>query len=128
MRNAGPAVPEGPELTTEEIKKVSIPLFLAGTPVSAQADGFSALGAASALLLGLYARARGAGGETMVTSMLSTMGHALGDDMVSYDARPPLAPADPELWGLHALYRLYPTADGWCFLAAPEDRDWSARC
>ena len=126
LRNAGPAVRDGPELTTEEIKKVSIPLFLAGTPVSAQADGFSALGAATALLLGLYARARGAGSETMVTSMLSTMGHALGDDMVSYDGRPSLATADADLWGLHALYRLYPTADGWCFLAAPGERDWSA--
>ena len=126
MRNAGPAVPEGPELTTEEIKSVSIPLFLAGTPVSAQADGFSALGAATALLLGLYARARGAGSETMVTSMLSTVGHALGDDMVSYDGRPAIAAADDDLWGLHALYRIYPTANGWCFLAAPEDRDWAA--
>src|SRR5262249_47565462 len=36
----------------------------------------------------------------------------------------PVAEADPDGYGYHALYRLYQAADGWVFLAAPSQRDW----
>src|SRR4029077_11699399 len=36
------------------------------------------------------------------------------------------APApDDDLYGLGPRYRLYETAEGWVFLAAPSQRDWS---
>lgn len=125
MRNAGGSVAERPDLSNAEVKKHSINLFRSNAPVSAQADGFSALAAATALLLGLLGRARGSGGQSMLTTMLSSVSHALGDDMVDYAGRPPTAKADPELLGLNALYRLYETSDGWVFLAAPAEGDWA---
>ena len=58
--------------------------------------------------------------------MLSTMAHCLSEDMVEYAGRPPLRTPDHDLYGLDARYRLYETADGWVFLAAPADDDWDA--
>jgi crotonobetainyl-CoA:carnitine CoA-transferase CaiB-like acyl-CoA transferase len=125
MRNAGGSVAERSDLSTEEVKRHSINLFRSNAPVSAQADGFSALAAATALLLGLLGRARGSGGQSMLTTMVSSVSHALGDDMVDYVGRPPAIKADADLLGLNALYRLYETADGWVFLAAPAESDWA---
>jgi crotonobetainyl-CoA:carnitine CoA-transferase CaiB-like acyl-CoA transferase len=88
------------------------------------ADGFSALGVASALLLGLLARARGAPGQAMQSSMLLSMAHVLVEDMVEYDGRAPHAASDPGLHGLSARYRLYETSDRWVFLAAPAPSEW----
>jgi crotonobetainyl-CoA:carnitine CoA-transferase CaiB-like acyl-CoA transferase len=123
-RNSGPGVPDGPDLTTEDIKRISIPMFISAAPVSAQADGFSALVGATGLLLGLLGRARRGDGDSVVTSMLTTTGHAIGDDMVSYEGRHAITTPDPDLWGLNALYRLYPAAEGWVFLACPKEQEW----
>jgi crotonobetainyl-CoA:carnitine CoA-transferase CaiB-like acyl-CoA transferase len=62
----------------------------------------------------------------MSTSMLLSNAFALSEDMVSYAGRGPIAVPDEELYGLGALYRLYPTAAGWIFLAAPAEADWAA--
>jgi crotonobetainyl-CoA:carnitine CoA-transferase CaiB-like acyl-CoA transferase len=118
-------VPRGPELTLEEVKRNSIRLSAAAMGVG-HADGFSALGVASALLVGLLAKKRGAPGQSMMTSMLSTMAHTLSEDMVEYDNRPPLPTPGVELYGLGARYRLYRASDGWVFLAAPSDKEWRA--
>jgi crotonobetainyl-CoA:carnitine CoA-transferase CaiB-like acyl-CoA transferase len=88
------------------------------------ADGFSALGVASALLLGLLARERGAPGQAMQSSMLLSMAHVLVEDMVEYEGRAPKTASDPGLHGLSARYRLYETGDGWVFLAAPAVSEW----
>jgi crotonobetainyl-CoA:carnitine CoA-transferase CaiB-like acyl-CoA transferase len=87
-------------------------------------DGFSALGAGTALALGLLARKRGAPGQSMLTTMLNTVAHAISEDMVEYDGRDAAPTVDPDLFGLHARYRLYETADGWVFLAAPTAREF----
>ncbi len=58
--------------------------------------------------------------------MLRTMAHVLVEDMVEYDARPTRRTADIGLHGLSARYRLYETADGWVFLAAPAPSEWDA--
>jgi crotonobetainyl-CoA:carnitine CoA-transferase CaiB-like acyl-CoA transferase len=50
----------------------------------------------------------------------------LADQMVDYRAMSPLPAPDNELLGLSARYRLYETADGWVFLAAPDDAQWDA--
>jgi crotonobetainyl-CoA:carnitine CoA-transferase CaiB-like acyl-CoA transferase len=46
--------------------------------------------------------------------------------MVEYDDRPSRLMTDPGLHGLSARYRLYETADGWVFLAAPAPSEWDA--
>jgi crotonobetainyl-CoA:carnitine CoA-transferase CaiB-like acyl-CoA transferase len=90
-----------------------------------QADGFSAAGVATALLLGVLAKRRGGPGQEMTTSMLSTMAHCLSEDMVEYADRAPLRTPDRELFGLDARYRLYEAQEGWVFLAAPAEDDWA---
>lgn len=122
----GPAnIPQGPELSVEDVRAFSMRLSRAAMGVG-NADGFSALGVGTALLLGLLAKKRGAGGQAMATSMLGTMAHALSEDMVEYEGRPPLATPGPDLVGLGARYRLYQAADGWVFLAAPSRGEWAA--
>jgi crotonobetainyl-CoA:carnitine CoA-transferase CaiB-like acyl-CoA transferase len=85
------------------------------------ADGFAAVTAGTALVLGLLARARGAGAQVMHTSMLTSASHALSEVNVSYLNRPDVPVADPGLHGFGARYRLYEASDGWLFVAAPTD-------
>jgi crotonobetainyl-CoA:carnitine CoA-transferase CaiB-like acyl-CoA transferase len=122
----GPAnVPSDSELSTEQVRLYSTRLAMATMTVG-QADGFSALGVGTALLLGLLAKRRGAPGQEMSTSMISTMTHCLSEDMVEYEGRRPIPAPSRELLGLSARYRLYQSADGWVFLAAPHDDEWAS--
>ncbi len=124
MRNLGPSVPEGPELDLADVRRHS--MRMSGAAMGyANADGCSALGVATVLLLGLVARRRGAPGQRLLTTMLSTLAHTLSEDMIEYEGRAPAPSPDPDLYGIHAGYRLYEAADGWVFLAAPRPREWS---
>jgi crotonobetainyl-CoA:carnitine CoA-transferase CaiB-like acyl-CoA transferase len=125
MRNIGGSAPDGPDLDVEVVKPAALRIAQAAMAVG-HADGFSALAVASTLLLGLVARARGAPGQAMQTSMLRTMSHVLIEDMVEYDSQPPRRGSDVGLHGLAARYRLYETAEGWVFLAAPAPKEWDA--
>jgi crotonobetainyl-CoA:carnitine CoA-transferase CaiB-like acyl-CoA transferase len=118
-------LPGDPSLSMLEVRLYAARLGAATMSVG-QADGFSALGVGTAMLLGILARRRGAPGQQMTTSMLSTMAHCLAEDMIEYAGRPELRGPDHDLNGLGARYRLYPTADGWVFLAAPADDEWQA--
>ena len=124
-RNIGDAVPEGPDLTMDQIRDGSNRLRIANLTVG-HADGFSALGVATGLLLGLLSRELGQGAQSVHTTMLATLSHVLSDVMVDYPNRPPLVKPDPGLYGLGACYRLYETADGWVFLAIATDREWAS--
>jgi crotonobetainyl-CoA:carnitine CoA-transferase CaiB-like acyl-CoA transferase len=106
-----------------EIKRNAVRMALAVLGVG-NADGLSAVSAATAMLLGLLARERGAGGQAMLTTMLSSVGHALGEAMTVDAVGSEAVSADAGLYGFGALYRLYETADGWVFLAAPSESDW----
>jgi crotonobetainyl-CoA:carnitine CoA-transferase CaiB-like acyl-CoA transferase len=94
--------------------------------MNAQADGFASLAVATALLLGLLGRKRGNPAPRMLTTMLSSVTHAVSSDVVSYPGRTPALAVDPQLMGLGARYRLYEAADGWVFLAAPNEKEWVA--
>jgi len=60
----------------------------------------------------------------MLTTMMSTSAHALSEQMVRYASMVDDAVADPDLYGIGALYRLYEAAGGWVFLAAVTEREW----
>jgi crotonobetainyl-CoA:carnitine CoA-transferase CaiB-like acyl-CoA transferase len=128
MRNIGTAIEERPGLSLKEIRADAMRLSGAGTTEYAQADGISALTAASAMALGLLVRDRTGVAQEMLTTMLTSTAHALADDMAEYKDRPPTQAADSELLGYSALYRLYRAADEWIYLAAPSADDWSALC
>jgi crotonobetainyl-CoA:carnitine CoA-transferase CaiB-like acyl-CoA transferase len=123
MRNIGESAPRGPNLDVDVVKPAALRVAQSAMGVG-HADGFGALGVASALLLGLLGRARGAPGQALQTSMLRTMAHVLVEDMIEYDACPTRSTADIALHGLCARYRLYETGDGWVFLAAPATSEW----
>ena len=126
MRSIGSSVPEHPGMSIAEIRASALRLASAGTTEYAQADGISAVTVASALALGLVARDRCGVAQTMLTTMLTSTAHALADDMVEYEGRPPTPAADPDLFGYSARYRLYEASDGWIYLAAPAEREWPA--
>jgi crotonobetainyl-CoA:carnitine CoA-transferase CaiB-like acyl-CoA transferase len=122
-RNAEATIPDRANLTLDEVKEVAIRLSAAVMGVG-NSDGLSSVSTATAMLLGLVARARGAGGQQMLTSMLSSTAHALSEVMIDYDGAPPAPTADSGLLGFSALYRLYQASDDWVFLAAPSAREW----
>src|ERR1700722_11336884 len=128
MRNIGTAIDERPGLTLKEIRADALRLSGAGTTEYAQADGISALTAASAMALGLLVRDRTGVSQEMLTTMLTSTAHALADDMAEYKDRPPTRAADAELLGYSALFRLYRASDEWIYLAAPSTGDWEALC
>lgn len=101
-------------------------LHAAGAVPAVQSDGIAALGVASAMLVGLYAKRSGTELAGMVTTMLGTVHQALINYNTSYDGRPEIAAPDAQFHGLGALYRMYPASDGWVFLAAPLASEWEA--
>jgi crotonobetainyl-CoA:carnitine CoA-transferase CaiB-like acyl-CoA transferase len=122
-RRSGGGGPEGMDLSMDEIKDAT--LRMGGAPAG-HPDGMAALGVAVGMLLGLYARDRGAGGQVTLTSMLSTMGHVLSDSVIDYEGVPSPPVTDPDVYGFSATYRLYRASDGWIVLCAPGDAAWRA--
>ena len=59
---------------------------------------------------------------------MASNAYALSEHFIDYPGRPPRAMPDAGVHGLHALYRLYQTEDGWIFVAAPDDRDFARLC
>ena len=125
LANVGHTVEERADLTMEQIQDGARRLSAAGTMANAQADGFAALGVSTAILFGLTARAYGAGGQELSSSMLNTACHAMSAQAVTYPGAPKEPAPDAELRGLGSLYRVYDAADGYVFLAAPTDREWT---
>ena len=124
LANVGATVPEHPDLNIEQIRDGMRRLSAANTSANAQADGFAALGVASAILFGLVSRDAGAGGQELFSSMLNTGAHAMSAHTVTYDGAPPPPTPDDHLRGLGPLHRIYDTADGYVMLAASDDEDW----
>ena len=124
-RNVGASIPEARDLTLDQIKPLANKLGDAVMGVG-NSDGLSSVSVGTALMLGLLARQRGAGGQEMMTSMLSSTAHALSEVMVSYEGHPRTATAGADCAGFHALYRLYQASDAedWVFLAAPTQKEW----
>jgi crotonobetainyl-CoA:carnitine CoA-transferase CaiB-like acyl-CoA transferase len=116
------ALPAGASL--DDIRTAAIRLACAAAVPSAQADGMAALAVASTMLLGLLARARRRPLAPLTTTMLSTGSHALLDRVVDFPGRPASPEVDPDGNGFHPLYRMYPAAKGWVFLAAPTEQEW----
>lgn len=91
-------------------------------------DPSTAMIVATAGMLGLYAmRERGTGQRINVDMMLANA-WANFDDALRYAGKPSRAAVDSEGFGLHALYRLYPCASGWVFIAVRGEANFSALC
>ena len=93
-----------------------------------EGDPTAALGAATAMMLGLVALSRTGKGQEVVTSMICSNAYANSDECIDYRGRPPVALADESLRGIDALYRIYDAQDGYVFLAAPQEKEWVPLC
>jgi crotonobetainyl-CoA:carnitine CoA-transferase CaiB-like acyl-CoA transferase len=116
--------PDDPMTSLEATTARSAQLRAASASRYASADGVAALGVASAVLMGLLARARGRGGQHIVSSMLQSTAHAMADHIVDFSTNPGGVAPGSHMRGPGALYRVYDTSDGWVFLAAPQPREW----
>jgi crotonobetainyl-CoA:carnitine CoA-transferase CaiB-like acyl-CoA transferase len=115
-----------PPVDLDDVHRKAATLHAGSATPAVQSDGIAALGVASALMVGLYAKRRGIDIPNMVTTMLGTVQQALIVHNASYAGRPVIETADHEFYGINALYRMYRAADGWVFLAAPLAREWPA--
>ncbi|BBX17023.1 CoA transferase [Mycolicibacterium duvalii] len=110
----------------DEAHRRAITLHAGSAVPAVQSDGIAALGVASALLVGLYAKRRGITLPHMTTTMLGTALQSVINHNTGYAGRPSIESTDDQFFGLNALYRMYRAADGWVFLAAPLAREWPA--
>jgi crotonobetainyl-CoA:carnitine CoA-transferase CaiB-like acyl-CoA transferase len=126
----GAAFQAGPALTAvcrnlDERREISRQLIRAN---ESNPDPNTSVVAATAILLALVARERFGVGQAVFVNMLAANLYANADDALDYVGKPPRPTSDPDLFGPSALYRLYPTADGWLFLAVTSDVEWSRCC
>ena len=114
-----------PQLTQDwgvpELSAVIKPRLAAPT----DGDSNAALSVLSAMLLGLAHQRRTGQGQHVSLSMLSGNALCYSDDFCRYADKAPVPMTDDENHGLNALYRLYQVSDGWVFLAAPGEREWT---
>lgn len=89
-------------------------------------DPNTSLVIASATMLALYVQRTQGLGQHVVCDMMTANAYANFDDFISYEGKPSRPTPLEGLYGLSSLYRLYPTGDGWVFLAAPTEREWRA--
>lgn len=87
-------------------------------------DPNTSLVIASAAMLGLYVQRTQGVGQHIQCNMMGANAYANFDDFLSYEGKRERPAPLPGLYGLSATYRLYPTAQGWVFLACPTDREW----
>jgi crotonobetainyl-CoA:carnitine CoA-transferase CaiB-like acyl-CoA transferase len=94
----------------------------------ANGDAASAASAASALSLAILAKKRFGVGQYVRTTMLAGNAYSYSEDFNSYEGKSSRRPVDPEQLGASAVYRLYPAAHGWVFLATPRQSEWDDFC
>lgn len=111
--------------TLPELRETARRLFRAN---ELNPDPNTSLVVASATLLGLRARRRFGVGQEVFVDMFGANAHANADDFVDYAGKPPRPEPDADLFGLNALWRLYPAAEGWVFLGLARQREWERFC
>lgn len=121
----GAVPPPDQEMSHEEIIEVSRRL---GRSNETNPDPNGSMVTSTAILLGLYARDRFGEGQYIQTTMLGANAYANADDFFSFDGKPERRIPDGDGYGLGPLYRLYQSKEGWVFLSAESDDEWSALC
>jgi crotonobetainyl-CoA:carnitine CoA-transferase CaiB-like acyl-CoA transferase len=123
--NLGESNTGGGDLPMSEVQYLARRLGGASTTNSANADGVAAVSVATAILFGVYARDRGAGGQELCTSMVNSNAHMQAAYTVQYPGSLPPPMVDNGMYGFNALYRTYDAAEGQVFLAAASDREFA---
>ena len=117
--------PKERPMTIEEIESISKKLKRAN---DGTADHNTAMVNAVGLLFGLYARERTGKAQYVESTMIAANAYANADDFYWHQGKVSRRLADPNGYGLDALYRLYQAKTGWVFLACPFEEEWIALC
>ena len=125
LRQAGAAMPPEACGSIADLREAARQLMRAN---EANPDPNTGVCVATATLLGLWAQRHCGIGQQIFVNMLAANAYANSDDFIKYDGKPAAPQVDAELHGTAATYRLYETAEGWVFFAAPTDADWQAFC
>ena len=83
---------------------------------------------ATAIILGLRARDLTGKGQPVHVTMLNANAWTNADEYYDHANRTPIALPDEEIYGLHALYRLYRCREGWVFLGCLFQDEWEIFC
>ena len=78
--------------------------------------------------LALYHKAKTGQGQRVETSLLQSGAFLSSDAFTAYPLRPERRLADPGLYGLGPLDRMYLTAEGWIFLVCMKEHHWHLLC
>jgi crotonobetainyl-CoA:carnitine CoA-transferase CaiB-like acyl-CoA transferase len=127
LAQAGRGMPPSPDtpMTIEEIKEVS---RLLGRAQEVNPDLSTGMVSATSVVMALYARERFGVAQYLEPTLIAASAYACVDDFYDYAGRPERPLADPDGYGLNALYRLYRAENSWLFLACPMPGDWETLC
>jgi crotonobetainyl-CoA:carnitine CoA-transferase CaiB-like acyl-CoA transferase len=89
-------------------------------------DSNGALAILVTVVLAVFHQRRTGRGQFVGTSMISGNAWAYADDFCSYAGKPPTPVCDDDYFGLSALERVYPAAQGWVCLVVRTEREWRA--
>jgi len=115
----------GVELSPEELAHWSYYLSKSN---EANPDYNAGLAAAAAITMALYHRSRTGVGQALETRMMLSNSYTLSEHFIDFPGRPPRVLPDQQVFGLHALMRLYPAASGWVCVAAPSAAEFARLC
>jgi len=105
-------------MSLDEVREVTRRLFRAN---ELNPDPNTSMVIATAVCLGLMARARTGKGQKILVDMFGANAWANWDDFLSYPGKPERPAVDAGHHGLAPGYRLYECADGWVFVHAASD-------
>ncbi len=82
----------------------------------------------AAILMALHVRNRTGRGQKIETSLLGNGLLLNAEHFLDYQGKPEPRLLDLDQYGFSALYRLYPAAEGWLFLACLAQKEWTRLC
>jgi len=111
-------------MSHEQAIKAGADAQIRQTHLFVNADAGAAVGVGTAMLIGLIAQKRFGIGQSGETSMLGTNAYTASEEFITYANKKQGMQTDHDANGQGALYRLYPTAAGWVFLAVTNTVEW----
>ena len=126
MRQMGRGMPPPPEQVMDIEETVEATRWMMKSNWGPDQNTSPAL--AAGIILGLRARDLTGEGQPVHITMLNANAWTNADEYYDYAKRPPIAMPDEEIHGLHALYRLYRSREGWVFLGCLFQDEWETFC
>ena len=121
----GTPPPPDAELSYEDTRRIAKALSVSN---EANPDVSASMVVAVSLLMALYVKKKTGKGQYVEPTMVGTGLFVNSDDYVQFPGKPSRRLPDPDLFGLHALYRMYESSEGWLFLACDTDDEWKTLC